>query len=139
MATSPEPRIPGRASILLVEDADFFRARLRNVIARHGLGRTVETGSGREAIALYRSGRFGLVLLDVVLPDLDGLEVLRTLRRDDPEAKVLVITAAATRFVVERAWRSGAAGVLGKPVEEGRLCRSITRALAGARGPGPGE
>ena len=75
------------------------------------------SGSGREALACLRGNRVDLILLDVALPDVDGIELLAVVRRLDPKIAVVVVTAAASAEVVRRAKATGALNVLVKPVD----------------------
>ncbi|HEY76692.1 MAG TPA: response regulator [Thermoflexia bacterium] len=86
--------------------------------------------SGTEAISLYKENRFDLVLVDLKMPDTDGLAVLRALREYDPSASVLIFTAYGTKESVVEALRLGAREFLEKPLDAKRLVDTIQRLLA---------
>lgn len=117
--------------ILIVDDAHFFRSRLRHLLEQLGYWKIVEAESGREAISLFRSNRFDLVLLDVALGDTDGLSVLRVLRRLDPKARLVVVTAAASEPVVREAKAAGAKRVYVKPIDDEAFKSELHRLVEG--------
>lgn len=117
--------------ILVVDDAHFFRMRLRHLLEQLGYWKIVEAESGKEAISLFRSNRFDLVLLDVALGDTDGISVLRVMRRLDPKARLVVVTAAASEPVVRQAMAAGAKRVYVKPIDEAAFKSEIQRLIEG--------
>jgi two-component system cell cycle response regulator DivK len=105
------------ARILVVEDNAKNMKLFRDVLEATGY-RTVEAGSGRRAIELAREHRPDLVLMDVQLPDFDGVEALRRLRADDRTVSipVLAVTAQAMEGDRERFLAAGFDGYVSKPV-----------------------
>jgi CheY-like chemotaxis protein/predicted regulator of Ras-like GTPase activity (Roadblock/LC7/MglB family) len=85
--------------------------------------------SGKEAIDLYRRERFDLVLTDLKMPDVDGLEVLTTVRRMNPDAAVVIFTAYGTKESVVEALRLGAREFLEKPLDTKILIATVRRIL----------
>lgn len=118
---SPASRALARAAarrVLIVDDAQAFRSRLRRLLEQLGYWRIYEAANGRDAIAAVQASRFDLVLLDVALGDVDGISVLGVIRRLDRRARVVVVTAAATAAVVRQAKAAGAAKVYVKPIDD---------------------
>ena len=116
--------------LLLVEDTSSLAMVYRTVLTRAGHD-VVCAYSLAEARALCEA-RPRLVLLDLQLPDGDGLELLDTLRRDAPESRVIVITANGSINRAVQAMRAGAFDFLVKPFDEGRLISAVANALATA-------
>ena len=85
--------------------------------------------SGAEALALYREDRFDLVLVDLRMPETDGLEVLRALKEYDPSVSVLIFTAYGTKESVVEALRLGAREFMEKPLDAKHLIATIRRLL----------
>jgi two-component system cell cycle response regulator DivK len=112
--------------ILLVEDNERNMKLLRDVLQATGY-RTLEAGSGEEAVALAASHGPALVLMDVQLPGIDGVEALRRLRRDErTEAiPVLALTAQAMHGDRERFLAAGFDGYISKPVDVVALLRVV--------------
>ena len=127
-------------SILIVDD-NLDGCRPLAKLLKHQGHRGICVGSGEEALAYLRSHRPDLVLLDVMMPDVDGYEVLRAVRRDPRTAHVPVImfSAVAGEFI-DRAFREGATdywlkGTLGADL----ITAGLARHLSGRTWPGEGE
>ena len=129
----------GSRPTLIADDDDEMRALLRDAVDADG-HEVIEAGNGLEALWAIKHKRPSLVLLDLAMPRLGGLEVLQFIRDFDPSIAVIVISARVTE---EISARLGAFGVpaLGKPVDLARLHTLLARAgrTAGARRPRPAE
>jgi two-component system chemotaxis response regulator CheY len=119
------------ALILVVDDADFMRARTAKLLADAG-HRVIQAGNGRAAIEQYERHRPDLVLMDIVMPELDGLAALRELRALDPEARVAMVSALSQQAIVVEAVRAGARDFLVKPCSSERLLDAVARLCAPA-------
>jgi UDP-3-O-[3-hydroxymyristoyl] N-acetylglucosamine deacetylase len=115
--------------VLIVDDEPGILTELAHVLEDEGF-RTVATGSGAEALELYRTRRPGVVFLDIWLPDRDGLETLQALRRLDPEASVIMISGHGTAPTAVKAIKMGAYDYLEKPLSYNRVLEALTGALA---------
>ncbi|HHS97522.1 MAG TPA: response regulator [Chloroflexi bacterium] len=114
--------------ILVVDDeANVVKSCVRMLQLAGFEARGVTTGA--EAIDLYKENRFDLVLVDLKMPGMDGLEVLRAIREYDPSASVLIFTAYGTKESVVEALRLGAREFLEKPLDAQRLIATIRRLL----------
>ncbi|MFN7940811.1 MAG: UDP-3-O-acyl-N-acetylglucosamine deacetylase [Thermoanaerobaculia bacterium] len=120
------------ALALLVDDESGILATLAGVLRDHGY-EVVTTGSGEEAVRLYRQRRPDVVFLDVWLPDRDGLETLQTLRGFDPEAAVVMISGHGTTATAVRAIKMGAVDYLEKPLSYDQVIEAAAAASAGSR------
>jgi len=112
--------------ILVVEDNELNMKLFRDVLQATGY-RTLEAGSGEEAVALAGTHAPDLVLMDVQLPGIDGVETLTRLRRDEQTASVRVValTAQAMDGDRERFLEAGFDGYLAKPVDVAELLRTV--------------
>jgi DNA-binding NtrC family response regulator len=117
--------------VLLVEDTASLSMVYQSVLTRAGHG-VVCAFSLAEARERCEALRPRLVLLDLQLPDGDGLELLRQLRRESPETRVIVITANGSINRAVEAMRAGAFDFLVKPFDEGRLLSAVENARASA-------
>jgi CheY-like chemotaxis protein len=100
--------------ILLVDDEPHVRKFIGLVAGGLGSPVVIEASTGEEALAKFAAESPDLVLLDVNLPDMDGLQVLAAIRAQDPEATVVMITSLANRQTVEESLRLGAVGYIRK-------------------------
>lgn len=125
------------AKILLVDDDDAFRSAATRLI--ESLGHEVRAARGaREAYAALAAGPVDLVLLDVYMPDEDGLEIIRRLSAEVPDLRVVTITgggALTPEITLTLAKRLGALDALPKPFTRDELAATIDRVLA--RPPAP--
>lgn len=119
--------------ILLVDDHAIVRAGLRSLLTAALPAEIREAASGEEALALVQSARPDLVLLDLNLPGIGGLEVLRRLARERPAPRVLVLSMHADRVHAARALEAGAMGYLSKNAGPDEVRLAIRRVTEGGR------
>jgi CheY-like chemotaxis protein len=130
-------------SVLLIDGDDQFRPSGRLALERRG-HRVREAGDGAEGLRAYREAGADVVPLDVFMPGQDGLETLRQLRRLDPAARVVVMSAGGpgpSGDFAPAALALGAAAALRKPFGMPELLAAVAQALAGgsAAGAAPGS
>src|SRR3954466_13644273 len=119
----------GRATILVVEDDTAMRTFLREVLEEDGY--TVEVASGgRSGVERVRQGGIDLVVSDVKMPDLDGLDMLREIKAVEPSPHVITITAFGSIDTATRAVKLGAFDYITKPFEIDQLLLSVDKALS---------
>ncbi|MBN2002667.1 MAG: response regulator [Anaerolineae bacterium] len=116
------------AKILIVDDSFFIRNRLAAQLGREGY-ETAMASDGAEAVSAYRMVKPDIVLLDVTMPRKSGLEALFEIRKADPDAKIIMLTALDQPTIAAEAIRLGAKDFLAKPVDHDRLVQAIRRAL----------
>jgi len=118
------------AKILVVDDSGLARRTLRQMLEREG--HTVEEApDGATAIERYFINRHEVVLLDMVMEGMYGLDVLRKVRELNPEAKVIVATADIQQATREEAQASGAAALINKPFNRDEVLRVVATVLKG--------
>ena len=115
--------------ILVVDDAQFVRRWCRTVLTEQA-HEVFEAMNGEQAVLAYDELRPDLVLLDLVMPGVDGLAALRRIREADPHARVVVLTTEGHLHVVNEARRAGAADFLLNPCAKEVLLDRVARALA---------
>jgi two-component system chemotaxis response regulator CheY len=116
------------SSILIVDDDALVRTLLRDMLAGHGYA-LVEAENGRAA--LDRDGPPpNLVLLDLLMPQMSGMEALGQIRDRWPSARVLVITSLDSDRLVEEAMQAGASGYITKPFHPVEIASAVEKALA---------
>jgi len=121
-----------RTAILVVDDEENLRNLLSKILSDGG--HAVETAAdGEAALAKYKASRFDLVLLDLKLPKLDGMSVLRGIMEHDPDALVIIITAFSTIDTAIEAIKLGAYHYVGKPFRPEELMIVVNQALERGR------
>ena len=116
------------AVVLVVDDLDLVRSLCKNILERAG-HLVIEATDGIEAVKIYEEHRPGAVLLDLMMPGMDGLSALREIRKIDPEARVAMFTAHRERDQVMRAIELGAKDYVVKPFHADRLVQAVNKLL----------
>jgi DNA-binding NtrC family response regulator len=116
------------ATILIIDDDKLIRWSLSTVLGRVGY-QVHEAATAKEGLAAVEGSTPDLVLLDIMLPDMDGFAVLESIRRTHPELPVLTMTADATPETARQALRLGARGHLEKPCDSAVLQDAVSEAL----------
>ena len=119
--------------ILLVDDHAIVRSGLRRLLATLAHAEILEAANGRDALALARAERPDLVILDLNLPGLGGLELIRRLMQEEKAARILVFSMHAEPLYAVRALEAGATGYLSKNVSPDELLTAVKRVGAGGR------
>ena len=114
---------------MIVDDDDHVRTFLIVLLRKIVSGNILEARNGEEAIATYRQQRPDLILLDVNMPVMDGLETLARLREINPDVVVIMITSLAMRKVVEDAVRAGAANFIRKDTPRPQVVEIIKETI----------
>jgi len=113
--------------ILIVDDHPIIRTGLRRMLASEPEIEIREAASGREAIAAFKEDRLALVILDLNLPGLGGLEVIARLKIADPAARILVLSMHDEEIHVTRALQAGAMGYITKNAPPDEIIEAIRR------------
>jgi DNA-binding NarL/FixJ family response regulator len=122
-----------RMKLLLVDDHAVVRAGLQRLLAASAGTTVLEAANGRDALALIRSERPDLVVLDMNLPGLGGLELLRRLLQEQPGLRVLVLTMHDDLVYAEGVLQAGASGFVTKNTSAEELLAAIQRVSEGGR------
>ena len=114
--------------ILVVDDAEFLRLRITKMLSGEGY-EVFEAENGVKAIQVYQANHPDLVLMDVTMPEMDGLTALKQIRAFDVKAKIIMLTALGQESVVLEAIKSGARDFVVKPFERDRVLTAIKKIL----------
>lgn len=118
-------------TVLIADDHGIVREGLRTLLERHGLRVVGEAATGRQAVELTLQLQPDVVLLDIRMPDGDGLEALAAIKKACPHIAVLMLTTYANPGYLARAIAAGAAGYLSKEIDPERIPRAIRAAVQG--------
>jgi two-component system chemotaxis response regulator CheY len=116
------------AKILVVDDAAFMRMRCSKLLTDNGYD-VVEAENGLDAIAKYKETKPDAVLLDITMPEMDGLTALKEIRKVDPEAKVAMVTAMGQQSMIMDAIKSGAKDFVVKPFQPDRVLAAVKKLI----------
>ena len=128
LSTPPAPDAsfdrPTRKSILVVEDDSMVRALIKRVLSNRGFD-VLDVPDGSIALDLARGGTFSLVITDLVMPELEGLETIRLLKRECPSLKILAVSGAYGGAFLHAAELLGARATLAKPFDVATLLSTV--------------
>lgn len=113
--------------ILITDDALFMRVTLKNILTQNGYEVVGEASNGREAVELYEQLKPDLVLMDITMPEMDGLEALKAIRAKDANAKVVMCTAMGQKQIVLDAIQAGAKDFIVKPFQPERILEAVQK------------
>lgn len=116
------------ASVLVVDDASFMRMRLRKILEEQGY-EILEASNGAEAVLIFRQERPDLVLMDITMPEMDGLSALKKIKSEFPDAKVVMCSALGQEKVVIESVKSGARDFIVKPFQPDHVIKVVKRHL----------
>lgn len=103
--------------LLIVDDALIMRMKIREVATRAGWQVVAEAANGAEGVRLFEQHRPDLVTLDMVMPEMDGLAALKAIRRADPEANIVMVSAVNQKDLLRSCITEGAMDFVIKPFD----------------------
>ena len=116
--------------ILIVDDNRLTREQLKDILVADGFEIAGEAIQGREAVKQYQDLKPDLVIMDIVMPDMDGVRATRAILKADPDAKIVICSVLGRESLVMDAIDAGAKDYVGKPFEGADVIQAIKRALA---------
>jgi two-component system chemotaxis response regulator CheY len=117
------------AKILVVDDAEFLRLRISKMLKGDGHD-VIEAENGVVAMQKYFDEKPDVVLMDITMPEMDGLTALKQIRTKDPSANIVMLTALGQESVVLEAIKSGAKDFVVKPFERDRVMNAINKLIS---------
>jgi two-component system chemotaxis response regulator CheY len=116
--------------VLIVDDALIMRKRIREIAEEAGWQVAGEANDGQEAVKLFQQEKPDLVTLDIVMPKLDGVSALKQIVQDDPEARVVMVSAVNQKEKLAECIRAGAIDFIVKPFDRESLRGFFAKYLA---------
>jgi two-component system chemotaxis response regulator CheY len=116
-------------SVIVVDDAAFMRATLRDIFSRNGYKVLGEAKNGIEAVALFEVHKPDLVTMDIVMPEMGGIEAVKRIIEKAPSARIIMCSAMGQQSLVIEAIQAGARDFVIKPFQASRVLEAAARAL----------
>ena len=116
-------------SVLIVDDSRMSRQMLRNILEKAGFKIVGEADNGRNGVEAYKKCRPDVVTLDITMPEMDGIEALEHILKEDPSANAVMITAAGQQDKLIQALRIGAKRFISKPFNEEEIIKNINEVM----------
>lgn len=115
--------------VLVTDDALFMRVMLKNILTQHGYEVAGEATNGREAVEMYKNLKPDLVTMDITMPEMDGISAVREIKKIDPDARIVMVTAMGQKNLVVEAIQAGAKDFIVKPFQPERVIESVQKLL----------
>ena len=116
-------------TVLVCDDAIFMRTMIADILTQAGFEVVGEAESGSQAVEKYHALKPDLVTMDIVMPDMGGIEAVREICKTDPEAKILMCSAMGQQALVVEAIQAGAKDFVVKPFQPSRVLEAVQRVL----------
>lgn len=120
---------PVKHTIMLVDDSILIRTILKGLLTQEGWEVVGEAENGREALETYSALKPDLVILDITMPEMDGLTALTEILKVDPAAKVVMCSAVGDKGTIFQAIRSGAKDFIIKPFDNERIIPTLQNVM----------
>ena len=118
------------ASVLIVDDAAFMRMAIKKVLIKNGFEVVGEAENGQVSISKYVEFHPDIVTMDITMPEMTGIDALKNIRKIDPNAKVVMVSAMGQESLVREAILSGAKSFIVKPYKEEHIIETLRSVLA---------
>jgi two-component system chemotaxis response regulator CheY len=116
-------------TVLVCDDAIFMRTMITDILTQAGYEVIGEAESGAQAVEKFRQLRPDLVTMDIVMPDMGGIEAVREICKENPEARILMCSAMGQQALVVEAIQAGAKDFVVKPFQPSRVLEAVQRLL----------
>ncbi|MEK7380286.1 MAG: response regulator [Gemmatimonadota bacterium] len=116
-------------TVLVCDDAIFMRTMISDILSQAGYQIVGEAESGAQAVQKYRELKPELVTMDIVMPDMSGIEAVREICKEDPDAKILMCSAMGQQALVVEAIQAGAKDFVVKPFQPSRVLEAVQRLM----------
>ena len=117
------------ATVLICDDAIFMRKMISDILVQAGYRVVGEAANGLEALEMYRKLRPDLVTMDIVMPDMGGIDAVREIVAENPDARILMCSAMGQQALVVEAIEAGARDFIVKPFQPARVLEAVQRVL----------
>jgi two-component system chemotaxis response regulator CheY len=114
----------------VVDDAAFMRMMLKDILLKGGFEIAGEATNGAEAVRLYQELKPDLVTMDITMPEVDGIAAVKEIKKIDPNAKVVMVSAMGQQAMVIEAIQAGASDFIVKPFQPDRVLEALKKALS---------
>ncbi|MBP1961099.1 response regulator [Paenibacillus oryzisoli] len=115
--------------ILIVDDAAFMRMMIRDILTKNGYEVCGEANDGAQAIEKYKELKPDLITMDITMPEMDGIQALKEIKKIEPNAKVIMCSAMGQQAMVIDAIQAGAKDFIVKPFQADRVIEAIKKTL----------
>ena len=116
-------------NILICDDAAFMRMMIKDILTKNGYNIAGEAENGAKAVEKYNEIKPDLVLMDITMPEMDGIEALKKIKAGDPNAMVIMCSAMGQQAMVIESIQSGAKDFIVKPFQADRVIEAVKKVI----------
>ena len=116
-------------NILICDDAAFMRMMIKDILTKNGYNVAGEAENDRAALLHYLAAQPDLVLMDITMPEMDGIEALKRIKAADPSASVIMCSAMGQQAMVIESIQSGAKDFIVKPFQADRVIEAVQKVV----------
>ncbi|EOS21810.1 chemotaxis protein CheY [Lachnospiraceae bacterium 3-1] len=116
-------------NILICDDAAFMRMMIKDILTKNGYNIAGEAENGLKAVEKYNETKPDLVLMDITMPEMDGIQALKQIRAADPSACIIMCSAMGQQAMVIEAIQSGAKDFIVKPFQAERVLEAVKKVV----------
>ena len=116
-------------SVMICDDAAFMRMMIRDILTKNGFAVAGEAENGLKAIEKYKETTPDLVLMDITMPEMDGIQALKEIKKIDENAKVVMCSAMGQQAMVIESIQAGARDFIVKPFQADRVIEAVKKVL----------
>ena len=117
------------AKVMICDDAAFMRMMIKDILTKNGYEITAEAENGAIAVEKYPDAKPDLVLMDITMPDMDGIQALKKIKEIDANANVIMCSAMGQQAMVIEAIQSGAKDFIVKPFQAERVLEAVKKVV----------
>ncbi len=117
------------AKVLICDDAAFMRMMIKDILTKNGYEIAGEAENGAIAVEKYSETKPDLVLMDITMPEMDGIQALKKIKANDPGAMVIMCSAMGQQAMVIEAIQSGAKDFIVKPFQADRVIEAVKKVV----------
>ncbi|CCQ93023.1 regulator of chemotaxis and motility [[Clostridium] ultunense Esp] len=116
--------------ILIVDDASFMRMMIKDILTKNGFEVVGEAENGITAVEKYKELNPELVIMDITMPEMDGIQAVKEIKSIDPNSKIIMCSAMGQQAMVIEAIQAGAKDFIVKPFQHERVIEAVKKALS---------
>lgn len=116
-------------NILICDDAAFMRMMIKDILTKNGYNIAGEAENGAKAVEKYNELKPDLVLMDITMPEMDGIQAIKKIKETDPNASVIMCSAMGQQAMVIESIQSGAKDFIVKPFQADRVLEAVQKVV----------
>ncbi len=118
--------------VLIVDDAAFIRMLLKDIVTKAGFEVVGEASNGKEAVEKYKELKPDVVTMDITMPEMNGIEAVKEIKKIDPNANIIMVSAMGQQAMVIEAIQAGAKDFIVKPFQPARVIEALKKVVGEA-------